>query len=117
MTNANRDVVLLKACKDVARFKYTLRHAAKEYRIGKLTLHKYIHKELINVNKGLYDSVIEVLENNLKLRAIRGGEATARRFGEIKKKIKDICGTHESCNGECMFFRKCTRKCAFGLEK
>ena len=69
----------------------TVRQAAKHFGISKSTVHNDISKKLKNTNRFLYYQVYKILDNNLKLRHIRGGEATKlmyKRLSVSKKSNK-----------------------------
>lgn len=71
----------------------TIRGAAKLCHISKSTLHADISKRLPKIDPELYKKVREVLDHNWKMKHIRGGRASARRFRNIefkKKMIKEL---------------------------
>jgi len=63
----------------------TVRTAAKIFGISKSTVHKEVTEKLKWVNYGLFAEAREVLEKNKAERHLRGGEATKKRYGELKK--------------------------------
>ena len=58
----------------------TVRAAAKHFGISKSTVHKDLTVRLPSYDKVLYESVRELLDFNLSVRHIRGGEARAKRY-------------------------------------
>ena len=58
----------------------TVRAAAQRFGISKSTVHKDITRTLRQVNRGLYEEVKAVLEQNKNERHLRGGEATRRKY-------------------------------------
>ena len=60
--------------------KTTVRAAAARFGISKSTVHKDVTRTLRYVNRGLYEEVKEVLEQNKSERHLRGGEATRRKY-------------------------------------
>ncbi len=60
--------------------KTTVRATAARFGISKSTVHKDITRTLRYVNRGLYEAVKEVLEQNKNERHLRGGEATRRKY-------------------------------------
>ena len=64
----------------------TVRACALQFGISKSTVHKDLSSKLKTVNKNLYSSVKEVLEQNKSERHLRGGEATRIKY--LKKREK-----------------------------
>ena len=62
----------------------TVRKTAEVYKISKSTVHKDIAYRLKNIDIGLYNDARKVLDKNLSERHIRGGEATKKKYLEIK---------------------------------
>ena len=54
--------------------KQTLREIAKEFNVSKSTVHKDLREKLKNVDNNLYIKVLDILEEHLQVRHIRGGE-------------------------------------------
>ncbi len=63
----------------------TVRHAAAVFGISKSTVHIDVTKRLFNIDRGLYEQVRQVLENNKAQRHIRGGNATKEKYKALKK--------------------------------
>ncbi|NLT57546.1 MAG: sporulation transcriptional regulator SpoIIID [Clostridiales bacterium] len=60
--------------------KATVRAAAKQFGVSKSTCHKDVTERLEKYNHALYEEVRPILEQNLKERHIRGGQATKRKY-------------------------------------
>lgn len=63
----------------------TVRSAASVFGVSKSTVHKDVSKILRSENYALYLQVKELLEKNKSERHFRGGEATRRKYIELKK--------------------------------
>jgi len=61
----------------------TIRECAKFFGLSKSTVHNDISKKLKGTNKFLYYQVYKVLDKNLKMRHIRGGEATRLMYKKL----------------------------------
>ncbi len=57
----------------------TVRDAAGVFGLGKSTVHKDVTERLGNIDRELYETVRKILDYNLAVRHIRGGEATRRK--------------------------------------
>lgn len=57
----------------------TVREAAKHFSLGKSTVHKYVTEHLKHVDIELYEKVRKILDYNLSVRHLRGGEATRKK--------------------------------------
>ena len=68
----------------IVEYGATVRAAAKIFHVGKSTIHKDMTDRLMYVNKSLYEKVQKVLKINLLERHIRGGEATKRKYIQLK---------------------------------
>ncbi|MBE5756221.1 MAG: stage III sporulation protein D [Clostridiales bacterium] len=66
--------------------KATVRKTAKEFHLGKSTVHKDVTERLFLIDKNLHKKVKKVLEQNLKERHIRGGNATKLKYLKEKNK-------------------------------
>ncbi len=64
----------------------TVRAAAKKFELGKSTVHKDVTDRLKDIDPSLYDKVRKVLDYNLSVRHLRGGEATRRKCAEKAEK-------------------------------
>ena len=68
----------------VVENKATVREASKVFGVSKSTVHKDI-TERLDKKSSLYKEVREVLDLNKEQRAIRGGEATKKKYLTKKK--------------------------------
>ncbi|MBP3333286.1 MAG: sporulation transcriptional regulator SpoIIID [Clostridia bacterium] len=66
----------------------TVRKAASMFGISKSTVHKDVTGTLKKYNYRLYLEVKELLDVNKSERHVRGGEATRKKYSEIKMKTK-----------------------------
>lgn len=62
----------------------TVRAAARQFGISKSTVHQDITTKLEKTNSSLYNEVKAVLDKNKQERHIRGGEATKKKYKELK---------------------------------
>ncbi|MBE6619007.1 MAG: stage III sporulation protein D [Ruminococcaceae bacterium] len=62
----------------------TVRSAAKEFGISKSTVHKDVTGTLKKYNYRLYLKVKKLLDVNKSERHVRGGEATRKKYSEMK---------------------------------
>ncbi len=62
----------------------TVRAAARQFGISKSTVHQDITTKLEKTNASLYNEVKAVLDKNKQERHIRGGEATKKKYKELK---------------------------------
>ncbi len=60
----------------------TVRQAAAKHCVSKSTVHSDVTKKLKEVNPLLYEEVRKVLDENKKLRHIRGGMATKKKYAK-----------------------------------
>ena len=74
----------------IAASRDTVRGAAAKFGISKSTVHHDITVRLQEQNRGLYQQVQEVLQQNKKERHIRGGAATRRKY-ELLRREKGNC--------------------------
>jgi putative DeoR family transcriptional regulator (stage III sporulation protein D) len=61
----------------------TVRAAAKKFGISKSTVHKDVTQILKRYDKGLYNDVKKILEQNKLERHLRGGEATRIKYEHL----------------------------------
>ncbi|MCL2598566.1 MAG: sporulation transcriptional regulator SpoIIID [Firmicutes bacterium] len=62
----------------------TVRYAASVFGISKSTVHKDVSYRLQSINFALYQKVQKVLQHNLSVRHLRGGEATRCKYNHTK---------------------------------
>ncbi len=75
----------------IARTACTVRAAAAHFDLGKSTVHKDVTERLISLDPSLYERVRKILDYNLSVRHLRGGEAT--RIKCIKNREKERADT------------------------
>ncbi len=63
----------------------TVRLAAREFGIGKSTVHTDVTKKLRNIDAALWARCREVLERNRDERHLRGGDATRRKYARLRE--------------------------------
>lgn len=63
----------------------TVRSAAAAFGVSKSTVHKDVTSTLKHEDRALYLRVKELLEHNKAERHFRGGQATKRKYSELKK--------------------------------
>ena len=64
--------------------KCTIRECAKKVGLSKSTVHNDLSQKLRKINRFLYVQVYKVLQNNLQVRHIRGGNATKLKYLQLK---------------------------------
>ena len=69
----------------IAKSGATVRRAAREFRISKSTVHKEITTRLPWADPELWKQVRAVLDTNLEQRHLRGGEATKKKYQDIRQ--------------------------------
>ncbi|MCH5166077.1 MAG: sporulation transcriptional regulator SpoIIID [Clostridiales bacterium] len=57
----------------------TVRDAAKYFEMGKSTVHKDVTERLPHLDRPLFEKVRKILDYNLSVRHLRGGEATKQK--------------------------------------
>lgn len=60
----------------------TIRDIANIFKVSKSTVHKDLHERLINIDKNKYKKVDEILKYHIKIRHIRGGESTRKKYSK-----------------------------------
>ncbi len=63
----------------------TVRDAAKKFGMGKSTVHKDVTERLMTLDPELCERVRKVLDYNLSVRHLRGGEATRKKCADKKQ--------------------------------
>lgn len=61
----------------------TIREIAAEYKMSKSTIHKDLTERLIEVDKKRYKQVSDILDYHTKIRHIRGGESTRKKYSNL----------------------------------
>lgn len=76
---------------EVARYviatKCTVRDAAKAFGVSKTTIYADLTRRLPIIHPSLYKQVKKVLDHNLSIRHVRGGEGNKIRCQEINKEL------------------------------
>ena len=67
----------------------TVRDAARRFGVSKSTVHKDMTKKLIRFDPIMYADVRIVIEENKAERHLRGGEATRRKYMQIREETAD----------------------------
>ncbi|MCH5155266.1 MAG: sporulation transcriptional regulator SpoIIID [Clostridiales bacterium] len=68
----------------IAQTECTVRDAAKHFCIGKSTVHKDVTERLPKHDPELFERVRKILDYNLSVRHLRGGEATKQKCAHNK---------------------------------
>ena len=69
----------------------TVRQCATAFGISKSAVHSYVNTKLKYIDIDLYDEVRGVLEYNLSVRHLRGGESTKKLYQKKNKNVrKDV---------------------------
>ena len=91
----NKYARCLEIGKYIATTRCTVRDAAKYFRMGKSTVHKDVTEKLERADAELYKKVRAILDYNLSVRHLRGGEATKQKC-EQKRRSRAVSETpHE----------------------
>ncbi len=80
----------------IVKSKATVRKAAQKFSVSKSTVHKDVSERLKKLDPKLYANVKNVLNLNKSQRHIRGGDATKRKFKQMKYINKKI-EKHQDC--------------------
>ncbi|MCX4313646.1 MAG: sporulation transcriptional regulator SpoIIID [Clostridia bacterium] len=83
----DKDILTLKLGAYIADSKCTVRAAAREFDMGKSTVHKHVTERLPKLDPALAERVRDILDYNLSVRHIRGGEATKIKCAKHKSEI------------------------------
>lgn len=76
---SNKNARAVELGKYIAETECTVRDAAKLFEIGKSTVHKDVTERLPHLDAALYEKVRKILDYNLSVRHLRGGEATKQK--------------------------------------
>lgn len=72
----DKDKLTLELGAYIAEHRCTVRAAARVFDMGKSTVHKHVAERLARLDVALFERVRDILDYNLSVRHIRGGEAT-----------------------------------------
>ena len=64
----------------------TIRDTAKEFNVSKSTVHKDLQERLLDINTKLYEQVSSILDYHTKIRHIRGGESTKKKYLSLNRR-------------------------------
>ncbi|MCL2860801.1 MAG: sporulation transcriptional regulator SpoIIID [Firmicutes bacterium] len=64
----------------ILKTRHTVRETSKIYSVSKSTVHKDVTQRLQILDNEKYESVKEILEHNLSVRHIRGGQMTKLKY-------------------------------------
>jgi len=76
---------VLDICQHILESKNTVRQAAIVFNVSKSTVHKDMIERLPLINKKMANKVRVILEENKAERHIRGGEATRKKYKNVKE--------------------------------
>ena len=63
--------------------KSTIRDIAKLYNVSKSTVHKDLNERLSRIDINLYNEVNKIFQEHIKIRHIKGGESTRKKYLEM----------------------------------
>ena len=63
--------------------KKTIREIAQVFNVSKSTVHIDLNKRLKYINSNTYNEVKKILNYHLKIRHIRGGESTRKKYEKL----------------------------------
>lgn len=75
---------ILNIARYIAMTGCTVRAASQIFGVSKSTVHNDMTKKLIHIDSGLYRQVKSVLDFNMSVRHLRGGESTKRLYQKGK---------------------------------
>ncbi|MGN0797577.1 MAG: sporulation transcriptional regulator SpoIIID [Christensenellales bacterium] len=75
---------ILNVARYIAMTGCTVRTASKIFGISKSTVHNDMTKKLVHIDAGLYRRVKSVLDFNMSVRHLRGGESTKKLYTKSK---------------------------------
>lgn len=84
MTNNEQNTRAVELGNYIARSGCTVRDAAKSFGLGKSTVHKDVTERLPKLDRELSERVRKILDYNLSVRHLRGGEATKQKCAKNK---------------------------------
>lgn len=75
---------ILEEARCIIETKQTIREIARKYNVSKSTVHKDLGERLKKINKSMSKQVNEILEYHIKIRHIRGGISTKKKYEKLK---------------------------------
>ena len=79
------DLIIVSIANYILENKCTVRSCAEAFGISKSAVHSYVTNKLKYVDIDLYEEVRKVLEYNLSVRHLRGGESKKKLYQQKKK--------------------------------
>lgn len=76
---------VLEIASHTLKTKETIRETAHKFGVSKSTVHKDLAQRLPEINPQMAKEIREILDENIELRAVHGGEATKQKY--LKKKL------------------------------
>lgn len=83
--NNQADLRAIEIGKYIVAAACTVRDAAKHFGMGKSTVHKEVTERLKYADPALHEQVRSVLDYNLSVRHLRGGEATRKKCAKHRE--------------------------------
>lgn len=62
----------------------TIREIADVFNVSKSTVHKDLQERLPIINKNTYNEVDKILKHHIKIRHLRGGESTKKKYLKLR---------------------------------
>ena len=81
------DLIIVSIANYILENKCTVRECAQAFGISKSAVHSYVNTKLKYIDVDLYDEVRKVLEYNLSVRHLRGGESTKKLYQQKNKEV------------------------------
>ncbi len=69
----------------IIKTKKTIREIAKMFNVSKSTVHKDFRERLPMISDKLYNEVDKILRHHTKIRHLRGGESTKKKYLKLRK--------------------------------
>ncbi|MDE6472103.1 MAG: sporulation transcriptional regulator SpoIIID [Clostridia bacterium] len=79
------DQIIVSIANYILENKCTVRQCAQVFGISKSAIHSYVNTKLKYIDIDLYEDVRKVLEYNLSVRHLRGGESTKKLYQQKNK--------------------------------
>ncbi|MCH5161130.1 MAG: sporulation transcriptional regulator SpoIIID [Clostridiales bacterium] len=76
----DKSILITQIASYIINTKCTVRDAGAEFGVGKSTVHKYMTEKLEDINPEMYQKVRQIIDFNLSVRHLRGGEATKEKY-------------------------------------
>ena len=76
---------VMQAAEHILETRATVRACAGKFGVSKTTIHKDMRERLPKMDADLSRRVDAVLQRNLQERHLRGGEATRRKYSELRE--------------------------------